>query len=138
MKRLMTVTGACLLVFAASASAAFQNGTYKGTTPQGFSIQVKVNQTKMLSAHYKANYRCKNPDGSSGIAKAQPTSLGPSAIKPGDKIDSHQQSTDGHDKTHFVVHFKGTSATGTLHESYTNHHGVSCHTGTINFKLKLQ
>ena len=61
MKRLMTVTGACLLVFAASASAAFQNGTYKGTTPQGFSIQVKVNQTKMLSAHYKANYRCKNP-----------------------------------------------------------------------------
>jgi hypothetical protein len=134
----MTVTGACLLVFAATAAAAFQNGTYKGTTPQGLSIQVKVNQTKMLSARYRANYQCKNPDGSSGIAKAQATFLGPSAIKPGDKIDSHQQTTDGRDKTHFVVHFKGKSATGTLRENYTNHHGVSCHTGTINFKLKLQ
>jgi hypothetical protein len=137
-KRIMTVTGACLLVFAASAAAAFQNGTYKGTTPQGFSIQVKVNQTKMLSAHYKADYRCKNPDGSSGIAKAQPTFLGPSAIKPGDRIDSHQQSTDGSDKTHFVVHFNGRSATGTLHENYTNRHRVTCHTGAITFKLKLQ
>jgi hypothetical protein len=138
-KRIITLIGGCLLVFVASAAAAgFQGGTYKGTTGQGLAIRLKVNQTKMLSAHYTANYQCKNRDGTSGVAKAQPTSLGSSAIKSGDKIDSHQQSTDGSDKTHFVVHFNGTSATGTLNEHYTNSHGANCHTGTINFNLKLQ
>ncbi len=137
MKRIMMVAGACLLVFAASAAAAFDSGTYKGTTAQGLSIRVKVSQTKMLSAHYTANYQCKNPGGGSGVAKAQPTTLGPSTIKPGDKIDSHQQSTDGRDQTHFVVHLNGSSANGTLTEHYTNSHGAMCHTGAITFKLKL-
>jgi hypothetical protein len=138
-KRITMVIGACLLVFAASAAAAgFQSGTYKGKTEQGLSIQVKVNQTKMLSAHYTANYQCKNSDGTSGVAKAQPTFLGSSTIKSGDKIDSHQQSTDGRDKTHIVVHLNGNSANGTLSENYSNTHGAVCHTGTITFKLKLQ
>jgi hypothetical protein len=138
-KRITTVIGACLLVFVASAAAAgFQSGSYMGTTDQGLAIRLKVDQTKMLSAHYTANYQCKNPDGTSGVAKAQPTSLGTSAIKSGDKIDSHQQSTDGRDKTHFVVHFNGKSASGTLNEHYTNSHGAMCHTGTVTFMLKLQ
>lgn len=132
----MTVIGACLLVFAASAAAAFQSGTYKGKSSQGLSVQIKVTQTKMLSAHYKADYVCKHPDGTTGSPPAQPTTLGPTSIKPGQKIDSHQRTPNGADKVRFVVKLAGKSATGTLNEQYRTRQGSVCRSGTAGFTLK--
>ena len=135
MNRSVALTFVALVAVAGTAFAAGVGGTYSGRTGQHLSISLVLNAHGLVSGKYLANYTCLHPNGSTGRAVRQPTTLGSSAFVRPRHIDDRETFAVGADadEAHVVATVSGAKITGWFTEAYVNRFGILCHSGKVFF-----
>jgi hypothetical protein len=139
-KRFMrTLTGSLSAVtglFCSVAMAAAAPRAYIGTTSQHLPIVVKLSETQLQFATYKARFTC-TKKGHSPVAAVGVTRL-PSTHITHSKIDKRFHLLHGTDLTLLVAAAQNGSLSGGFREIYMSQAGYFCDSGTVYFKLGRQ
>lgn len=129
------ITALVVLALAAAGVASastFVGGYYHGPTKQKLGISFTATKTALKNVKYRARYKCAQPGGTP-LVTVEATKVASIRVKNG-VVNSQLKNQSGKDTAIFRGRLSGTTASGTLNETYVSRAGLPCRSGTVSWK----
>lgn len=113
-------------------ASTFIGGYYHGPTRQKLGISFTATRTVLKRVKYRARYKCAQPGGTP-LVTVESTQVASIRVRNG-VVNSQLKNQSGKDTAIFKGRLSGTTASGTLNETYVSRAGLPCRSGTVSWK----